>query len=320
MYLLNLSKEHPDLPLWEAWSLLDFDFATLADNCLFLKNADLNLVKRLAYTKSAFKVLFSCEFANVEEKTKKFDFNTVITKKYKVFYEGFVSNSAGDSLHDIIWRSLKNPKVDIKNPEQEIYFIKTGNYVHCCLKLIDNIYDYDERLPHKRIGLKPISLKPRLARCLVNLTGCKKGTIVDPFAGTSGILIEGMLCGIKVVGYDISQEMIDISKQNLDKLNPQAPGKYKLARKDFFEIYDKIDFIVTDLPYGKNTKNLSKGFFVDVAKKLDRIIAKRGVVVFPDYVNVNRIFSKAKKIRLVKTFDYYIHQSMSKKICILETF
>jgi len=52
---------------------------------------------------------------------------------------------------------------------------------------------FGKRKPHMRPGFHPSSLNPKLARAFVNLTGIRKGTIVDMFCGTGGILIEAGL-------------------------------------------------------------------------------------------------------------------------------
>jgi len=301
MYVLELSKEHPDLPLWEAYSLLRFNTASVYGNLVFVKSLNIKLVERLGYSKSAYKVLFSCEKKELIDKIKKYNFSKVINKPYKVF--------GGDrKINDCIWNSLKRPRVDMKNPKQEIHFIKTKGRVHCCLEVWGNNDDFDSRAPHKRKGLKPISLKPKLARGLVNLTGCRKGTIVDPFTGTSGILIEAKLCGLNVVGYDIDDEMLKISKKNVD-------GKFK--DRNYFDIKGKINYLVADLPYGKNTKNLNKEFYSNVLGHLGKMLGKRAVFVFPNYIDVKKLFKDQKKLILEKSFNYYVHKSMTRVICVI---
>ncbi len=44
-------------------------------------------------------------------------------------------------------------------------------------------------------------MSPKLARCMVNLTGVKENDLVlDPFCGTGGILIEAGIMGARVIG------------------------------------------------------------------------------------------------------------------------
>ena len=322
MYILTLSKEHDELPLWEARSLLGFNHGTICEKYLFLdkiSQKDIKALDKHAYTRQALKVLFTCSFDGVLKGVKLYDFNKVVNGKYKVFYEGFDDDNLKSKINDEIWECLEKPKVDLLKPKVKICFVKTGDYIHCCLKLWENTDDFQARLPHKRKGPRPISLRPNLARCIVNLVGCRKGKIIDPMTGTSGFLIEALLCGLKVEGYDIKEDLLEISEMNFkdfmfDKKN------YKLANKDFFKTSSKMKYVVTDLPYGKNTKAVDKKFYSDVLVKLDRILTERAVVVFPDWMKVESLFKKLKlkNIQLIKKFSYYVHGTMSREICIIE--
>ncbi len=60
-------------------------------------------------------------------------------------------------------------------------------------------------------------MSPKLARCMVNLTGMIAGDIVlDPFCGTGGILIEAGVMGARVVGADIDERMVEGTIKNLE--------------------------------------------------------------------------------------------------------
>ena len=62
----------------------------------------------------------------------------------------------------------------------------------------------------------PTSLHPQLARCCVNLTGIKKDeTLLDPFCGTGGILIEAGLMGLNCIGGDISDWVLKKCRENI---------------------------------------------------------------------------------------------------------
>ena len=73
-----------------------------------------------------------------------------------------------------------------------------------------------ERKAHLRPELQPTSLHPRLARALINLTGIRKGILLEPFCGAGGILLEAGLMGIKTVGYDIDKIVLKKCKINLN--------------------------------------------------------------------------------------------------------
>ncbi|KKP28286.1 MAG: hypothetical protein UR15_C0028G0010 [Parcubacteria group bacterium GW2011_GWA2_31_28] len=128
---------------------------------------------------------------------------------------------------------MESPKTLI-----ELFFIK--NRVYCGLLLKKIRKDFHLRKAHLRPELHPTSLHPRLARCLANLTGAKKGSVIaDPFCGAGGILIEAALAGLKPVGYDLYDMMIRRAKTNLDYYKIK---NYKLVNKDALKIKRKYDY------------------------------------------------------------------------------
>ncbi len=170
------------------------------------------------------------------------------------------------------------------------------------------------RRPHLKPGFHPVSLNPKLARAMVNLTGARKGIILDCFCGVGGILVEAGLIGLKPVGYDIDEKMINLARINLEYYNIK---NYALAVKDALTLKKKFDYIVSDLPYGKATKNIDTNLYSDFLVVLKKILGKRAVIGFPNTVNHKQMIKKAK-LKLVDEFDYYLHRSLSKKICVIE--
>jgi tRNA (guanine10-N2)-dimethyltransferase len=304
--------EHPELSLWEAKELLKFKEYKIFNRYLLLDKVNKKLINRLAYTNKIFNVFFSCDFKNLLNNISKFNLNKIIKGSYKIFYEN-INGDIKKEINNLVWDILKNPKVKMKGADYEIYFINIKNKTYCCIKTWENKEDFDSRLPHKRIGLRPISLKPRFARALVNLTGCRKGTIVDPMTGTSGVLIEAILCQLNVIGYDINEIFLRISEVNLNKYGQN----YKLKIKDFFTINKKIPYIVTDLPYGKNTKGVEFSFYKKFLDNLELIITKRAIVIFPSTAKPKTLI-KNTNLKLIKTFSIFVHNSMSRIVCIID--
>jgi tRNA (guanine10-N2)-dimethyltransferase len=163
----------------------------------------------------------------------------------------------------------------------------------------------------------PTSLHPKLARALVNLTGAKKGEVIlDPFCGAGGLLIEAGLIGMKVVGFDIDRIMLKRAKINLDYLRIK---NYRLELKDATTISKHYGYIVTDLPYGKNSKlsekDLEKLYFY-FFKVLKKIKPKKSIIGLPDFIDYKKIIKKSG-LKIKKEFDWYLHKSLTKKIILL---
>jgi len=73
--------------------------------------------------------------------------------------------------------------------------------------------DYDKPCRDRKVGMLP----PKLSQIMINLALVdKKTTIVDPFCGSGGLLMEAALMGHQATGSDISQDMIDCSVKNIE--------------------------------------------------------------------------------------------------------
>ncbi len=233
-------------------------------------------------------------------------------------------------LASFIWRKIKNPKVDLENPSTQINVFFTEKRAYCCLLLKNLEHYFQSRRPHLRPAPSPISLHPKLARAIINLTGAKEGDIIlDPFCGSGGILLEAGLMGMKIEGYDLNRKMVWKSMTNLNYYGI----KYDLKVKDFFKINKKYKYIAADLPYGLNacimenvrvTKANRKEitpfidkFYSKVVKKLEEIVGKRAIIIFPDYSNYKKLI-KNSKLKIKKEFSCYVHGNLTRKILVLE--
>ena len=79
-----------------------------------------------------------------------------------------------------------------------------------------------------------ISLPPRVARILVNLTGLIGGeTLLDPFCGIGTILMEAVAMGINVIGLDRGASRVKGTRQNLNWFRERNP----MAKKVSFSVW-----------------------------------------------------------------------------------
>ncbi len=182
-------------------------------------------------------------------------------------------------------------------------------------KIWENKEKFGLRRAHLRPCLSPVSLSPKLARCLVNISGADE-EIYDPFCGTGGILIEAGLMGLKCHGSDIDEEMLKKCKINLKHYEIKY---FKLEKKDATKIRKKYGYIITDLPYGLNTKKQDfDKLYLNFLKNLKRILKNRAVVVFPNKTDYKKMIVSAG-LKIEGEFEYYIHKSLTKKIVIIES-
>lgn len=113
------------------------------------------------------------------------------------------------------------------------------------------------REPHHRPCYRPGTMKPVLARVLVNIarvSSRRRDHLLDPFCGVGGIAIEACDMGLQVTCTDIDRKMINGAKINgvsygCESLVEfiEADSLYNIFRGRFFNA------IVTDPPYGIQT-------------------------------------------------------------------
>jgi tRNA (guanine10-N2)-dimethyltransferase len=265
-YLFELSKEHSTIPTSEIISCLkaeNINFKTIE------KNEDVLIIDTVSKTDKIKKIsdrvsftyyidnfLFSCK------PEKKIIKNETINNKIQK--EGSIAvrckNRSTKINSQIILEILADVytnkrTVDLKNPDIELRGLITDKKVYVGTKISEiDRSQFEKRKVQFRPYFSPISLHPKIARVMVNLSSLKKNEVLlDPFCGTGGILIEAGLIGAKIIGSDIENKMIEGCKKNLEfyKIN-----NYKLFCSDIGEIrnnINKVDAVVTDLPYGKST-------------------------------------------------------------------
>jgi len=321
-YAFLLHKGHLGLARGEILGLVGRKNHNIDSNLMIFDSnkKEVNLLgDRLAFTKGIFRVIFECDEANITEKIISYNWNRIIKDRYAVRKEG-KTQFKERGLAKLIWNKVKGKQVDLKNPESEIIMFFIKGKVYCCLsyKRIDK--DFSERNPNKRPEFHPSSLTPRFARLLINLSSIKGGNLVDLMCGSGGILIEAGVMGLKPIGYDIDKIMINRSRINLAYYDIK---NFRLEEKDALNVNNGVKYVVTDMPYGKNTKNIDmRNLYNGFLSNLRKILVKRAVLVFP-------IFKKKKNIdyvklingngfKIVDKFDYPVHASLSRQIYVLE--
>ncbi|MGM5487956.1 MAG: TRM11 family SAM-dependent methyltransferase [Nanobdellota archaeon] len=295
--ILVLSKQDVHLARSEAEALLGP--GELFDNLLMVPGTT---PRPLAYTREFHQLLFACSPTALSDELTHYPWHQTIQGTYKVV--------GPRPCAGIIWHQLTNPKVDLTVPDTEIHIMGTDP-VFVTRLMKRNTEDFEARKPQFRPESLPISLHPKLARCMVNLTGCRHGTIFDPCCGTGGILIEAGLSNRRISGSDIDQTMLQRCSANLRHYGLSA----NLKRKDIRTINRKYRYIVSDLPYARNTKKIElEQFYKQVAKTLERILLKKAVIAIPHHIS----FHISNALRIESSHIYYLHKTLSKKILLIQ--
>jgi len=302
--IFQLSKDNLELARAEVEALAGKK-GKLYDNFLIL-NSKFDY-KRLAYTNNVFKLLFKCKKTGIKDEFQKYDWkkeykNNFCIRSNKTKYE--------KAFAKYIWEQVDNPKVQLNNSDTEINIFVTNSIMIVGKLLHTREEKFHKRRPDIRPGFFPVSLKPKLARALVNLTGVREGIIWDPFCGTGGILIEAGLMNLKVIGTDIDKRLIEAADKNFKKYNINGKLEIADARKAKY----KADAIVTDPPYGKRAslhkteiEKLYNDFLKNVYPIMDKVI-----IMSPNDVHIETKYEK----ELIATD--YVHGTLTRKIYLLK--
>ncbi len=174
-----------------------------------------------------------------------------------------------------------------------------------------------KKLDVERPVQKPIlSIPPRLARIMVNLTEIRNGSFLDPFCGIGTVVQEFVLQGLNAYGSDREEDQIRAAKKNLAWLRKE----FRLKNSAHLEVCDarklkrcfrqRFDAIVTEPYLGKPLKrHPSRGEAIKLANDLDRfyypvfesfagVLRRNGkvVFVFPGYkLSGGGIYRKERK-------------------------
>lgn len=331
--LFELSKEHPTLPKNEIFACLtaeDISYIINETNKDVLNisiDTNIDLIKdvtsRLSYTFYIDELFFSCSNSinEIKKNAKKHfvDLPGSIAIRYKNTSK---NKNSQEIIKEIVEIYTKNKKVNLTNPDNEIRVFITDSiiYVGKKISVIDRS-QYEKRKVQFRPYFSPISLHPKIARALVNLSGVRKNEkLLDPFCGTGGILLEAGLIGARVIGSDIEEKMIYGSKETLDFYKLK---NYQLFCSDIGNIKKHVDFvdaIVTDLPYGKATttkgENMDKLYmrafevFAEILKE-----KKKAVIGLSDQKWIKK---SQKSLELLEIHEFRAHKSLTRYFAVFE--
>jgi len=331
-YLFELSKEHKTFPSAEIVCCLkseniDYSILEINKNVLIIETKEdkkiKNIFSRLSFTFYISRYLFSCstkldEIISNAKKTKIKEYGSIAIK-YKNRSEKVRSQEIVKTLAEIF---TKNRKVNLKDPDCEIRALITDSKIYVGLKLFEvDRTQFEKRKVQFRPFFSPISLHPKIAKVLVNLSCIPKGkSLLDPFCGTGGILIEAGLMGTNIIGSDIEEKMIDGCKKTLDHYNIK---NYKLFKSDIGEInkiVGNVNAVVTDLPYGKSTTTKGEKMYdlYDRAfENISKVLKKNSRAVIgvskKNLVSIGNKYMKIKEIHELRA-----HRSLTRFFVVYE--
>jgi tRNA (guanine10-N2)-dimethyltransferase len=222
-------------------------------------------------------------------------------------------------LRALVWRGLDDPRVRLTDPDTDLYAFIVGGEVWWG-RLVRRLKPVD--FAPRDVGSRPFSrsigIPARAARCLVNLSGVTSGQhLLDPFCGTGSILIEAAMLGANVYGSDIGWPLVGGTVRNLAHFGLEG----RVERLDATRLDEwgrSFDAIVTDVPYGRSAslhglshRTLYGGFLEAAASALRP--GGRVVVMAPK----DALPLPVRGLRLLASFDEYVHGSLTRTVSVL---
>lgn len=334
--LFELSGEHPSLPAAEAEAVAEllsprYRCLALEPGVLVLDvpGADEFPAERLAYTHALHRHLFSCPVAELVENARAWleDGKDVPqAKSVRARVHGIGGARPGVSKQelekDLGELLMRRFKIDLERPELKLRVL-VSEKAHMGIALWDQ-----DKAPLEKHKLKhrpffsPISLDTKLARAMVNLAGVRAGsTVLDPFCGTGGILIEAAHLGLKVLGSDLEWNMVEGCRQNLEHygVRDAVVQKADIGEAGLLVGERTVDAVVTDLPYGRASGTRGE----KVAEIYRRLFRTASSLLAPGRrlvlaVHETSLLPASKELRLLHSFDCRVHRSLTRHIMVFE--
>lgn len=209
---------------------------------------------------------------------------------------------------------------------------------------IDSYSKRDYSRPHRDTvnGMLP----PKLAQILINLALIEQNinpaipnketitTIIDPFCGSGGVLIEALLMGYNIIGSDINPTMIAHSKENIEWLRrnfpvhrnqdsiifehdatqrfPKAKSTAVIATEGF--LGDQMSCFPTDEQILENFSRI-KTLYFEFFKNLWHMYEHVTVAVcIPNYVGKNRVEEPHGLIEKIKELGFEMSPLISSNL------
>src|SRR3989338_5294377 len=318
-YLLEIDKDCLSLSLSEALAVTRATKHIIDENILTLETVDTSLkskvssptsqtlVKRLSLTRAVYQHLFTTTRKKLSDSISAYQWT--IREQIKVETRNATEKERKEVI-TITCKTLKNPNVSMKEPQTTIMYIYTKKKVHCGIFLGEPIQDTSRAMsnlpaPH------PSAMKPRIVKALINIAQ-PVTSILDPFCGAGGFLVEAATIGIPVEGWDIDRGMLWRARKNTQSFK-NVTIKDKDART-----LKEADAIIADLPYGKNTRaqditTLYKEFF----RTLKSATFNKAILVLPKHAHPLAL-AKKEGLHILRHHEMYIHGSLTRVVMEVE--
>jgi len=184
---------------------------------------------------------------------------------------------------------IKKSSSNLINEEYFVFDDLFGKIVQKC-----DYKEIEKRDMQKPVRREDLSISPRLAKMMINLSEVKeKEILLDPFCGIGSILIEALNMDINVIGIDRDREAINGALKNIEwfkfskdnyKLMNNDSGKIKIKSSDVFVSEPDFGKTLRKTPNKKDAENMIREFeklMINVLNNIKKSILGRFVFTTP---------------------------------------
>jgi len=294
IYMINYKEKEKELCDLELRNIFDLSF----DSKFIFSDLDYN-PSNSVFIKSQMEIMF--ESNCIDQLSVNIENSKLTLDGYKISY---IKNDIIE-YHDRL-RSMQK----IGNSIEGRFDLKTPAH-NLAITRINNIWYFGK---YKRNGNewvnrknKPfnysIALDVSLAKSLINIASKNNRDvkILDPCCGIGTVVIEGLMMGYDIVGYEINPLIARHANENLRFFKLDEV----IINKDMSLITEDYDVAIIDLPYGMYTPT-REGLQSDIIKK-SREIVNRAVIISKEEIdNIIQFhgFKIEEKAELKKTHTF----------------
>lgn len=324
MYYLELAGEDDRFAIAEAGLACD-NLKRLAPGIAAADTFRPELAERLALTHAVLRAITTAEgdlddLVATMEKTSLAEAGSVSVRATAVRGEASIDATVierriGQVLVD------RGYSVDLDDPDHVLRILATGDVPttwYCGWIEVQPERGYGSRRPPKRPFRQPGTMRPQLARALVNLSGVRTdGVLLDPMCGAGAILMEAALVGARPVGMDLQRRMTEGAKRNVEAFVEDPTTVQFLQGSAASLPIKQADVAVFDAPYGRQSPigfesapALIERTLVELSGLVDRC-----VVVFDQPIET---LAQAGDWTVTDRFTRGVHRSLTRHVVVLE--
>lgn len=323
---IELSGEHPTLPRAEALAALEAEGCVLREiswSTKVLRLKAIGPVERAAHRLGLAHVV--CE----ELAHGTFEDLRDAARSYELGGKGFRTRARGLGV-DVDTKAVegalgadfgKTGRVDLRSPAVEFRVLVGQEFLlGRVLHAVDRSALEARKVTHRSFRL-PISLHPKLARALVNLSRVPTGgVLLDPFCGTGGIVLEAAKMDLRPVAADLKTTMLAGARRSLRHLGADAHFVTADAGRGPWRT-GTIAGIATDPPYGRAASTRGEPRLTLYERSFaafDELLpAKHHVaVVLP---SDEAVALGEARWDLIERHTLRVHRSLSRSFCVFAT-